>query len=134
MVVFPQAPVEGNGFGELRDFGGGAAAKRPLRETGDFLLIVAALLKPQLERGCPTEFLRPPPGGRPAFGQNAGCRRGADMNVCAEKSMSEFKFACPVCGQHMMCDVSHGGQVMECPTCFQKIARPRAPAADGSSF
>jgi hypothetical protein len=45
--------------------------------------------------------------------------------------MSEFKFACPVCGQHMMCDVSHGGQVMECPTCFQKIAAPQAPAADG---
>ncbi len=45
--------------------------------------------------------------------------------------MSEFKFACPVCGQHMMCDASHGGQVMECPTCFQKIAAPQAPAADG---
>jgi len=45
--------------------------------------------------------------------------------------MSEFKFACPVCGQHMMCDASHGGQVMECPTCFQKITAPQAPAADG---
>lgn len=45
--------------------------------------------------------------------------------------MSEFKFACPVCGQHMMCDVSQGGRVMECPTCFQKITAPQAPAADG---
>ena len=44
--------------------------------------------------------------------------------------MSEFKFACPVCGQHMMCDASHGGSVMECPTCFQKITAPQAPAAD----
>jgi hypothetical protein len=44
--------------------------------------------------------------------------------------MSEFKFACPVCGQHMMCDVSHGGSVMECPTCFQKIVAPQAPAPD----
>ena len=44
--------------------------------------------------------------------------------------MSEFKFACPVCGQHMMCDVSHGGSVMECPTCFQKITAPQAPAPD----
>jgi hypothetical protein len=42
--------------------------------------------------------------------------------------MSEFKFACPVCGQHMMCDISHGGSVMECPTCFQKIVAPHAPA------
>ena len=44
--------------------------------------------------------------------------------------MSEFKFACPVCGQHMMCDSSQGGSVMECPTCFQKIAAPQAPAPD----
>lgn len=46
--------------------------------------------------------------------------------------MSEFKFACPVCGQHMMCDVSQGGSVMECPTCFQKIVAPQAAAADGN--
>ncbi len=44
--------------------------------------------------------------------------------------MSEFKFACPVCGQHMMCDASQGGAVMDCPTCFQKIIAPQAPAAD----
>jgi hypothetical protein len=43
--------------------------------------------------------------------------------------MSEFKFACPVCGQHMMCDASQGGSVMECPTCFQKIIAPQAPAS-----
>lgn len=44
--------------------------------------------------------------------------------------MSEFKFACPVCGQHMMCDASQGGSVMDCPTCYQKIIAPQAPAAD----
>jgi len=44
--------------------------------------------------------------------------------------MSEFKFACPVCGQHMKCDVSDAGSVMECPTCFQKIVAPQAPTAD----
>jgi len=44
--------------------------------------------------------------------------------------MSEFKFACPVCGQHMKCDASQGGSVMECPTCFQKITAPQAPAKD----
>jgi regulation of enolase protein 1 (concanavalin A-like superfamily) len=43
--------------------------------------------------------------------------------------MSEFKFACPVCGQHMACDSSQSGTVMECPTCFQKITAPQAPAA-----
>jgi hypothetical protein len=48
--------------------------------------------------------------------------------------MSEFKFACPVCGQHMMCDSSSGGTVMECPTCFQKITAPHAPSSDEQKF
>jgi DNA-directed RNA polymerase subunit RPC12/RpoP len=48
--------------------------------------------------------------------------------------MSEFKYACPVCGQHMMCDSSQAGSVMECPTCFQKITAPQAPASDGQKF
>lgn len=30
----------------------------------------------------------------------------------------------------MLCDVSQGGSVMECPTCFQKIVAPQAPAPD----
>ena len=42
--------------------------------------------------------------------------------------MSEYKYACPVCGQHMRCDSSQAGTVMECPTCFQKITAPQAPA------
>ena len=45
-------------------------------------------------------------------------------------AMSEFKYACPVCGQHMMCDSSQAGTVMECPTCFQKITAPQAPASE----
>jgi hypothetical protein len=44
--------------------------------------------------------------------------------------MSEFKYACPVCGQHIMCDASRSGSVMECPTCFQKITVPQAPDSD----
>ena len=48
--------------------------------------------------------------------------------------MSEFKFACPVCGQHMSCDESQSGTVMECPTCFQKITVPQAPAANDPKF
>ena len=41
--------------------------------------------------------------------------------------MSEFKYACPVCGQHIKCDSSQAGTQMECPTCFQKIIVPQAP-------
>jgi len=48
--------------------------------------------------------------------------------------MSEFKYACPVCGQHIKCDSSQSGSVMECPTCFQKITVPQAPATDDSKF
>ncbi|HZL13362.1 MAG TPA: hypothetical protein VFC85_04400 [Verrucomicrobiae bacterium] len=44
--------------------------------------------------------------------------------------MSEFKYACPVCGQHIKCDSSQAGTQMECPTCFQKITVPQAPASN----
>jgi DNA-directed RNA polymerase subunit RPC12/RpoP len=49
-------------------------------------------------------------------------------------SMSEFKYACPVCGQHIKCDSSQAGSVMECPTCFQKITVPQAPATDDPKY
>jgi DNA-directed RNA polymerase subunit RPC12/RpoP len=48
--------------------------------------------------------------------------------------MSEFKYACPVCGQHIKCDSSQSGSVMECPTCFQKITVPQAPTSDEQKF
>jgi hypothetical protein len=48
--------------------------------------------------------------------------------------MSEFKYACPVCGQHMKCDSSQAGSVTECPTCFQKITVPQAPSSDEQKF
>ncbi len=47
--------------------------------------------------------------------------------------MSEFKFACPVCGQRMAVDSSASGAQVECPTCFQIIIVPKAPAA-GSKY
>jgi DNA-directed RNA polymerase subunit RPC12/RpoP len=48
--------------------------------------------------------------------------------------MSEFKFACPVCGQHITADSSTSGGQIECPTCFQKIVVPQAPASPDSKF
>jgi hypothetical protein len=48
--------------------------------------------------------------------------------------MSEFKFACPVCGQHITADSSTSGGQIPCPTCFQKIIVPQAPAAGDSKF
>jgi hypothetical protein len=48
--------------------------------------------------------------------------------------MSEFKFACPVCGQHITSDSSASGRQLECPTCFQKIVVPQAPASGQSKL
>src|SRR5215475_4749897 len=48
--------------------------------------------------------------------------------------MSEFKFACPVCGQHITADSSNSGGQIECPTCFQKIIVPQAPSSADSKF
>lgn len=47
--------------------------------------------------------------------------------------MSEFKFACPVCGQHITCATADSGSQMECPTCFRKLVIPQAPA-EGAKF
>lgn len=48
--------------------------------------------------------------------------------------MSEFKFACPVCGQHITADSSSSGTQLECPTCFRKIVVPQAPASTDPKF
>jgi hypothetical protein len=40
--------------------------------------------------------------------------------------MSEFKFACPVCGQHITCDSDSGGSQMVCPTCFRNLVVPQS--------
>ncbi len=47
--------------------------------------------------------------------------------------MGEFKFACPVCGQHITADSASSGSELECPTCYRKIVVPQAPAA-GQKF
>lgn len=48
--------------------------------------------------------------------------------------MSEFKFACPVCGQHITAAANASGTQLECPTCFQKIVVPQAPSSPDSKF
>ena len=48
--------------------------------------------------------------------------------------MSEFKFACPVCGQHIKCESDQAGTHLECPTCFQKVIVPQAPDSESSKF
>ena len=59
---------------------------------------------------------------------------GALCETLAVEPMSEFKFACPVCGQHITADSSTSGGQIECPTCFQKIVVPQAPASAETKF
>lgn len=48
--------------------------------------------------------------------------------------MREFKFNCPVCGQHIKSNVTQSGTTMECPTCFQRIIVPTAPESDDPKY
>jgi hypothetical protein len=48
--------------------------------------------------------------------------------------MSDFKFACPVCGQHITCDSASSGSQMDCPTCFRKLVVPQASAPGKTNF
>jgi hypothetical protein len=50
------------------------------------------------------------------------------------KVMSEFKFACPVCGQHITAGANSVGSKIACPTCFRKIVVPQAPASADPKF
>lgn len=44
--------------------------------------------------------------------------------------MLEFKFSCPLCGQHIECDTSYAGALINCPACQQSIIVPQPPAAE----
>ena len=43
--------------------------------------------------------------------------------------MSEFKFYCPQCGQHILCDTGYRGQQINCPICQKTIVVPQPPAS-----
>lgn len=44
--------------------------------------------------------------------------------------MSELKFACPVCGQHLTAAAADSGRQIDCPTCFQKLIVPEPRNGD----
>jgi len=41
--------------------------------------------------------------------------------------MSEFKFNCPHCDQHLQCDEQFSGRQVQCPTCNVLIRIPPIP-------
>ena len=96
----------------------GPPANRPLRETGEVCF----------------HALRSPPNVRRAGAEVTAKKSivvACPYGIVAAEAMSEFKFACPVCGQHITADSSTSGGQIECPTCFQKIVVPQAPASAG---
>jgi hypothetical protein len=42
--------------------------------------------------------------------------------------MSDFKFSCPHCDQHLQCDDRLGGKQIQCPACNHLIVIPPSPA------
>jgi hypothetical protein len=58
----------------------------------------------------------------------------AACGIVAGQAMSEFKFACPVCGQHITVDSGSSGQQIDCPTCYRKIVVPQAPASHATKL
>jgi hypothetical protein len=47
--------------------------------------------------------------------------------------MSEFKFSCPHCEQHMQSDEKLSGKQIECPACHHLIRIPPSPAETARS-
>jgi hypothetical protein len=43
--------------------------------------------------------------------------------------MSEIKFACPGCEQHIACDTGYSGMEISCPACKAKMIVPQLPGA-----
>ena len=99
----------------------GPPANRPLRETGVVFFMRFARLE------CATKR-------RGSHCQKKHCPRRSCVKSWALEAMSEFKFACPVCGQHITADSSTSGGQIECPTCFQKIVVPQAPGVQDTKF
>lgn len=42
--------------------------------------------------------------------------------------MSEFKFSCPFCEQHLQCDEKLCGRQIQCPACQHLLRIPPSPA------
>ena len=48
--------------------------------------------------------------------------------------VSQFKFACSNCGQHLQARPDEAGRTTECPSCFKKLIVPQAPTNGGGKL
>lgn len=45
---------------------------------------------------------------------------------------TEFKISCPACGQHIRCDTSYSGRVINCPNCQSRFKVPEKSSGTGA--
>jgi phage FluMu protein Com len=48
--------------------------------------------------------------------------------------MSDFKFSCPTCGQHLKCDEGLSGRQISCPKCKTVVTVPQIAGAAGPAM
>lgn len=48
--------------------------------------------------------------------------------------MSELKFSCPACSQHIMCSKAYGGNVIQRPNCKAELRIPFSNVTANSDF
>jgi hypothetical protein len=53
-------------------------------------------------------------------------RQHTSQGEAPKGPLSEFKFSCPNCGQHIRCDQGYRGRKIACPACQEQIQVPRA--------
>jgi hypothetical protein len=51
--------------------------------------------------------------------------------LCLIPIMSELKFICPACGQHMQCEKAYVGHQLPCPNCQTELRIPFSDSAGG---
>jgi hypothetical protein len=52
---------------------------------------------------------------------------GPVVPIAQAPDRNEFKFSCPACGQHLVCDEACAGQQIPCPSCQGTITVPAPP-------
>lgn len=57
--------------------------------------------------------------------------RNATKAEVVAKSLPEFKFFCPSCGQHIRCDAGYVDRKINCPSCKDRIVVPQPNAGSG---
>ncbi|MGA2801240.1 MAG: hypothetical protein ABSE97_02545 [Verrucomicrobiota bacterium] len=97
-------------------------------------------VKPQFIRGL-NESLNSNNRPKCASGGVKSCKHQVSFSFGTESSASggmntiqEFKFACPICHQHIICDPDTAGMQIECPSCWKTIVVPKSTKTTGTKL